>query len=438
MTDREHIVALDKRYLWHPYTPMAEYMRNGDPLVVTHARGARLFDADGRSYIDGNSSWWTALLGHQHPRLVQALTEQAQRLCHTSLAGVTHEPAARLAEELVQVAPEGLQRVFLSDDGSTAIEVAVKIALQYWQQRGAPSRRRFVALDDAFHGETLAAASLGGVEVFRKPFADVVMECLHVPPGADPESAFVELERLLSDDAQEVAALVVEPMVQGAGGMRIYDPRHLRRARQLTREHGVLLIADEVFTGYGRTGPMWACEHAGVVPDLLCTAKGFSGGILPMAATLVQSEVFEAFLGDADQALYYGHTFCGNPLGASVAREVLAIYRDERILEHAQPKAQRIREAFEGLAALPGIRNVRALGMVAAFDMPGGDGYLERSGWQVAQLARARGVYLRPLGNVVYVAPPLNIPASDLDELLGVTEECVRLVVEEGQAASPR
>lgn len=420
---REALVALDKRRVWHPYTPMQAYIEQGRPLVIERAQGARLYDLDGRSYIDGNSSWWTAVLGHGHPRLVGALERQARTLCHTALAGIVHENAAVLADELVQVAPPGLDRVFFSDDGSTSVEVALKLSLQFWSQNGRPERRRFIALDGAFHGDTLGATALGGVEVFRRPFASVLLDCVHVPSAADGfERAFAAIEALVERDRDHVAAVVLEPIVQGAAGMRIYDPEFLRRVRELTTRHDLLLVADEVFTGYGRTGPMWACEHAGVAPDLLCLAKGFTGGLLPMAATLVSARVFEGFLGPPERAFYYGHTFCGNPLGAAIAREVLAVFREEQVLEQAARKARRIAAFFEGVRGRPGVRATRALGMIGALDLEGEGGYLDRAGWRVVEAALERGAYLRPLGNVVYVAPPLNIPDADLEELLQIVD----------------
>ncbi len=425
--DPKRITSIDKARVWHPYTPMEQYIASTEPLVVTGAEGSRLVLADGRTLLDGNSSWWTALLGHRHPRLVRALREQAERFCHVALAGITHEPAALLAEELIQVAPPGLSRVFFSDDGSTAIEVALKLALQYWYQNGRPGRRRFVALDAAFHGETLGATALSGVEIFRRPFASVLLDCVRVPAEGH-ERAFEELERVLDADPDGIAAVVLEPIVQGAAGMRIYDAELLSRARAVTERHDVFLVLDEVFTGYGRTGPMWAADHAKIRPDIVCTAKGFSGGMLPMAATLVSERIFEGFLGDPERAFYYGHTFCGNPLGASVAREVLAIYRDERIVEGARPKSRKIARAFEALGDLPGVENPRHIGMIGALDLAGDSGYLARAGWAVYDEALRRGAYLRPMGNVVYVAPPLNIEDADLDELLSIVSESVRAV----------
>lgn len=431
MTRRERIVALDKRHVWHPYTPMQAYIEQTEPLVLERAAGSRLFDVDGRSYIDANASWWSAVLGHDHPRLRAALHAQIDAMAHVALAGIAHEPAAELAAALALRTP-GLPRVFYSDDGSTAVEVALKLCLQYWHQNGRPERTRFIALDGAFHGDTLGATGLGGVEVFRRPFASVVLDCLRVPFEADGyEQAFSVLESLLERHAGQIAGVVLEPVVQGAAGMRKYSPELLRRARALTRDKDVFLVLDEVFTGFGRTGPFWAFEHAGVQPDLLCTAKGLSGGLLPFAATLATERLFEGFLGSPERAFYYGHTFCGNPLGARVALEVLRVFEDEEILARAASKAERIAQTFTELSTLPGVARARSLGMIGALDLAGGSGYLESSGRRVCDEARRRGAYLRPLGNTVYVTPPLNIPDSDLDELLGIVEASVQTVLAE-------
>lgn len=424
----ERIVALDKQHVWHPYTEMRGYRERVSPLVVARAQGSRLYDADGRSYLDANGSWWSSTLGHGHPRLVEALRRQSEVLCHTALAGIAHEGASELAEALVRAAPTGLEHVFYSDDGSTAVEVAMKLALQYWAQNGRPERQRFLALDAAFHGETLGVTGLGGVEVFRAPFAGVVADALRILPPREPgslEAAVAELERVVAEHADTLAAVVFEPIIQGAAGMLVYDAEFLRAARRVCDAHDVFLVFDEVFSGYGRTGTFWACEHAGVAPDLLCTAKGFSGGMLPMAATLATPRIFDGFLGSPERAFYYGHTFCGNPLGAAVAREVLRVFDDERVLEGVVPRARRIARAFEEMRALPGVTGWRALGMMGALDLGGSADYLAQAGWRVYDEARARGAYLRPLGNVVYVTPSLNIPEDDLDELLAIVRESV-------------
>ena len=427
MNDPKQVLAWDKAHVWRPYTPMQEFLATGEPLVIESARGSRFVAADGREYIDGNASWWCSTLGHQHPRLLAALKAQADAFCHVPLAGLAHEPAAALAAELCQLAPAGLSKVFYSDDGSTAVEVALKLAWQYWAQNGRPRRTRFLALEGAFHGDTLAASSVSGIDVFRRPFGGVLVDCLRVPPGqAGHQQAFDVLAQLLSQHAEEVAAVIVEPLVQGAAGMRIYAPEYLRALREATRRHDTFLICDEVFTGYGRTGPFWASEHAGVAPDLLCTAKGFTAGMLPMAATLASARIFEGFLGSAERAFYYGHTFCGNPLGAALAREVLRVYRDERVLEGAAVRAARIAQAFERFAALPGVAATRSLGMIGALDLVGPQGYLQTRGKKLCARALELGVYLRPLGNTIYVAPSLNIPEPDLEQLLDVIATCLR------------
>ncbi len=428
--ERENIVALDKECLWHPYTAMDDYRKRIDPIVVKRASGVRLHDVDGSSYIDGNASWWTSTLGHNHPRVVAALKDQADKLCHAALAGITHAPAAELAARLSKIAPEGLDHVFFSDNGSTSVEVAMKQVIQFWAQNERPGRKAFVSLEGAFHGETLGVTALGGVEVFRKPFEGALLECHHVPSPGDPavgaEAAAEALAETVARHADRIAAVVLEPMVQGASGMRIYDAEYLRRAREICDAHDTFLIFDEVFTGYGRTGPMWAADHAGVAPDVLCMAKGFVGGTLPMAATISSSRIFEGFLGENDRAFYYGHTFCGNPLGAAVALAVLDVFEEERVIDQAKGKAEKIARTFRELGRLPHVERVRTLGMIGALDLAGASGYLAEAGWRVFEEARRRGAYLRPLGNVVYVTPSVNIPDEDLEELLDILGESVR------------
>jgi adenosylmethionine-8-amino-7-oxononanoate aminotransferase len=425
---RADIVRLDKAHVWHPYTPVDTWEKT-EPIVVARAAGACLFDADGTRYLDGNASWWVAALGHGHPRIQRALREQAETLAHCALAGIAHEPAAALAAELVAIAPPGLTRVFYSDDGSTAIEVAIKIALQTWQHRGAPRKTRFVALDGAFHGDTLGASSLGGVEVFRRPFASVLFECLRVPFTEDGayERTFEALAELITQQSDTIAAVVLEPLVQGAAGMRMYDARFLRAMRDVTQAHDVLLVVDEVFAGYGRTGTMFACEQAGITPDVMCIGKAMSA-IVPMAATLVTDAIYDSYRGGTDRALWYGHTFCGNPMGAALAREVLAIYKDEDVLEQVRTKAPRIANAMSRLRERPGVARVRSLGMIGAADLGNSTGYLGQLGWRVYEEAKKRGAYLRPLGDTVYVCPPLTIAEAELGELLDILEACVHTV----------
>jgi adenosylmethionine-8-amino-7-oxononanoate aminotransferase len=426
--DRDAIVRLDKAHVWHPYTPMDAW-QSVDPIVVARAEGSWLEDIDGHRYIDGNSSWYVATLGHGHPRLLRAFESQARSLAHCSLAGIAHEPSARLAEELLAIAPAGLARVFYVDDGSTAIDAAVKMCAQGWRQLGFPHKQRFIALDGAFHGDTVGATSLGGVDVFRRPYAGVTFECVHArfPEASAYDKALSAIGRIVREGSATIAAIFVEPIVQGAAGMRIYAADFLRELRTLCDRHDVWLVADEVFSGYGRTGPMWACEHAGITPDLMCIGKAFSA-IVPMAAVLASDRVFSAFGGGRDRAFLHGHTFCGNPIGAALAREVLAIYRDERVLDQVAKKAPVIARAFERLGAAPGVERVRFIGMIGAADLSDGgrEGYLGEVGWRVYEEARRRGAYLRPLGSTVYVCPPLTISEDDLERLLAILDESVR------------
>lgn len=398
-----------------------------EPLVVVGAEGPYLISETGERVLDGSGAWWCMNLGHGHPRLRRALTEQAQKLMHCSAAGTLHEGAVRLAEELVEIAPSGLSRVFYSDDGSTAVEVGLKMAYQYWQQNGRASRRRFLALPDAYHGDTFGAMSVGGVEAFHGVFSGLFFEVFRPPspaPGEGLEAAVEALIEELTRSPETVAGVIVEPMVQGAAGMRMWPAELLRALHDATRRADTFLLADEVFTGFGRTGPMWACDHAGVTPDILCAAKGLSGGMLPFSATLATERVYEGFSGDKTRALMHGHTFYGNPLGVAVAREVLAIYREEGVLENAALRAEQLRQGFLAMAGLAGVRRVRSLGMVAAADL-GEGGYLGERGWAVSREARRLGVQLRPLGDTIYVVPPLNITPDDLATLVEATHEAI-------------
>lgn len=424
---RADVVALERRHVWPPYTSSERHERQ-EPLVIVGGQGPWIEDADGRRLLDGNASWWTVTLGHQHPRLRAALARQAEQLMHVAAGGITHAPVALLAQELAAVAPPGLSRIHFSDDGSTAVEVAIKAAFQYWQQNGRPSRTRFLVLSNAYHGDTIGAASLAAVEEFSRIFAPLLFEVIRAPhPDASWDAVVEHVEKQLDRHADQIAGVVVEPLIQGASGMRMHPPEVLRRIREATSKVDTFLIADEVFTGYGRTGAMWACELAGVVPDLLCTAKGFTAGVLPMAATLASERVYDGFRGGAERALMHGHTFCGNPLGAAVAREVLAIYRDEDILGQVRAKAPIIERAFERIAAIQGVRRVRTLGMVGAADL-GDDGYRGQLGWRVFEAALERGAFLRPLGDTVYVTPALNIEITDLERLLAILEDAIGAV----------
>ena len=433
MSSDDELIALDRAHIWRPYTSREDH-ETRDLFVVERAQGPWLIAPDGRRVLDASGSWWCNNLGHGHPRLRAAIAEQSERLMHCTFAAATHEPATRLAAELVEVAPRGLERVFYSDDGSTSVEVALKIAFQYWQQNGRPKRRRFLSLPGAYHGDTLGAMSVGDLDeftaVFRPLFFDVQRPADAV--GHRWEPVFDELIAMLHRQSDVIAAVIVEPVVQGAAGMRMYPPELLAALREETERVDTFLIADEVFTGFGRTGPMWASDHAGITPDLLCTAKGLSGGMLPFAATLTTGRVYEGFGGDKSRALMHGHTFYGHPIGAAVAREVLAIYRDDDILAAAAPKADALAEGIRVMSEIPGVTAPRSLGMCAAFEV-GAAGYMGATGWQISDVALELGAHLRPLGNTVYVVPPLNIERDELERLLDIVRESTERVLRSAQ-----
>src|SRR5919112_2027697 len=330
------LVAADHAHLWHPFTQQQGWVEE-EPLIVDRAEGTDLIDVNGRRYIDGVSSLWCNVHGHGHPRIDAALRDQLGRVAHSTMLGLSHRPGIELAQRLVELAPPGLRRVFYSDSGSTATEIALKMAFQYWQQRGEARRTKFVALRMGYHGDTIGSVSVGGIDLFHSLYRPLLFDTLHAEPG---DAA--DMERLLSEHRGEVAAVIMEPLVQGAAGMLVHPDGYLREVRELCDRHGVLLILDEVATGLGRTGRMFACEHEDVAPDLLCLAKGITGGYLPLAATLASERVYNGFLGRFDEfrTFFHGHTYTGNPLACAAALATLAVFEEERTLDHLQRKVE--------------------------------------------------------------------------------------------------
>ena len=428
----EDLIAIDRAHVWRPYTSHDDHAGR-DLLVVRGAEGPWLIDEQGRRVFDGSGSWWCNNLGHQNPRIVAALTEQARSLLHCTFAGVAHEQATLLAKELVDVAPTPIARAFFSDNGSTAVEVGLKMAFQFWQQNGGPNKKKFIALPGAYHGDTFGAMSVSGVDAFNDVFSPLRFEVVHAPEpeGTDWGATFDAINVLLKTEPDSIAAVVVEPLVQGAAGMRMYDPKFLAALREATVAADTFLIADEVFTGFGRTGTMWASDQANVCPDIMCVAKGLSGGALPFSATLTTERVYDGFSGDKARALMHGHTFCGNPLGARVAREVLAIYRDEQIIERSQPLGEALSRGIDNIGAIDGVHGARSLGMVAACDV-GPTGYHGLIGWEIYEAALQRGAHIRPLGNTVYLIPPLTITQTELSDLLSITHDAIEAVLKKG------
>jgi adenosylmethionine---8-amino-7-oxononanoate aminotransferase len=413
---------LDHRHLWHPFTQMRDWVSE-DPVMIERAEGTELIDDEGRRYIDGVSSLWCNVHGHRHPLIDQAVRDQLKRVAHSTMLGLSHPGAAELASRLVEIAPPGLSRVFYSDSGSSAVEVALKMAFQYWQQRGGQHVRRtsFLCLGDAYHGDTLGSMSVGGIDLFRGAYGPLLFEAHTAEPGDVDEIA-----RLLSLHEEELAAVVLEPLIQGAAGIRLHPPGYLRRVRELTERHGILLICDEVATGFGRTGTMFACEQERVSPDFLCLGKGLTGGYMPLAATLTTERIYEGFLGAHEdfRTFFHGHTYTGNPLACAAALGSLDAFELERTLLRLQPKIRLLAELLEDVEAMPEVAEVRHCGLMAGIDLGEHDPAL-RMGHRVTLEARLRGAIVRPLGDTVVLMPPLTISKADLRRLVAIAAEAI-------------
>jgi adenosylmethionine---8-amino-7-oxononanoate aminotransferase len=416
------LAAADRSFLWHPFTQQRDWSEE-EPVIVDRAEGTTLVDTEGRCYIDGVSSLWCNVHGHRHPAIDAAVRAQLDRVAHSTMLGLTHPPAIELARRLVDVAPPGLSRVFYSDSGSTAAEIALKMAFQYWQQRGETGRTRFLALSDAYHGDTIGSVSVGGIDLFHSLYRPLLFDALKAEPG-DIE----DMARLLIEHQGEVAAVIMEPLVQGAAGMLVHPPGYLRQVRELCDRHDVLLILDEVATGLGRTGRMFACEHEGVAPDLLCLAKGLTGGYLPLAATLATERIYDGFLGEFEElrTFFHGHTYTGNPLACAAAIATLDLFETERTLDHLGPKMDLLARLLESVEAQPEVTEVRRCGFMVGIELA--DHPLEaRMGHQVTLEARRRGAIIRPLGDTIILMPPLAISTGELERLVSITTEAIEV-----------
>jgi len=440
--DRETLVRWDRDHLWHPFTQMQAF-RQEEPLIVSRGEGVYLYDLEGRCYLDGVSSLWANLHGHRRRELDEALRAQLEQVAHSTLLGLAHPAAIVLARRLTELAPPGLTKVFFSDDGSTAVEVALKLAFQYWRNRGRNDKRLFLKLANAYHGDTLGAVSVGGIPLFHEIYRPLLFDTLEAPApycyrcrhreDCDLQCLAV-LEEQVAAHQQELAAVIIEPLMQGAAGMIPQPPGYLARVREATRRHGVLLIADEVATGFGRTGRMFACEHENVSPDLLCLAKGLTGGYLPLAATLASDDLYQAFLGDYTEfkAFFHGHTYTGNPLAAAVGLASLDIFVRDRVLEGLAAKIERLSTHLDDMAGHPHVGDVRQRGLMVGLELVQDQAAREpfpaarRVGHRVILEARKLGAILRPLGDTIVLMPPLSITLAELDELCRITFEAIR------------
>ncbi len=439
-TAAEKLAEKDKRHVWHPFTQMRDWEKD-NILIIERGEGVYLVDVEGRRYLDGVSSLWCNVHGHRVDAIDQAIRAQLDKIAHSTFLGLSNVPAIELAEKLAGLAPKGLTRVFYSDSGSEAAEIALKMAYQFWQQSGFPRKKKFIKLTQSYHGDTLGSVSVGGIELFHQIYEPLLFETFSVEspyqyrwPGAGKpelagEASLAQLESILQKHHEEIVAFVMEPLMQGAAGMISQPEGYISRARELTKKYNVLLIFDEVATGFGRTGKMFASEHENVTPDLMAVAKGLTGGYLPLAVTFATEEIYRAFLGEYEEfkTFFHGHTFTANPLACAAALANLEIFEKQRVIEGLQPKIERLTKRLKSFYEIPAVGDVRQKGFMAGIELvknrASKESYTpkEKIGMRVVERARQKGVIIRPLGPVIVLMPPLAISLEELDELLNVT-----------------
>lgn len=440
----QRLIELDRAYLWHPFTQMKEWCET-EPIIIVEGKDCFIKDIRGRWYLDGVSSLWVNIHGHNRKEINDAIKQQLDLIAHSTLLGLANVPSILLAERLVRLVPDGLKKVFYSDDGSTSVEVAIKMAFQYWVHMGQ-KRTAFLSLNNAYHGDTLGAVSVGGIDIFHSTFKPLLFKTYRVPSPycyrcdlgyTYPQCRMAcldAMEEILSRHSEEIAALIIEPLIQAAGGMITSPPGYLKGVRELCTKYNVLMIADEVATGFGRTGRFFAVEHEDVRPDIMCLSKGITGGYLPLAATIATEEIFNAFLGRFEdlKTFFHGHSYTGNQLASSAALACLDIFEKEKTLEALQPKIKFLRERLDRMEALEHVGEARSCGFIAGIELVKDKktkepyAYGEKAGWKVAYRAREKGVFIRPLGNVVVLMPPLSISMENLERFLDIIEESIR------------
>jgi len=447
----ESLRKKDRETIWHPFTQMADWEKD-TPLIIERAEGNTLIDTDGRRYFDGVSSLWVNLFGHRRSEIDAAIRSQLDRLAHSTFLGLSHVPAIELAERLLAAAPKGFDRVFYSDNGSTAMEIAIKMALQYWRQIGGGEKKQtFMTLTEAYHGDTIGAVSAGGIDLFHKIFQPLLFatrriptpHCYRCPYGMDRRSCALACATRMEEEVRqyrdELAAVIVEPLVQGAAGMLMMPGGYLARLREVTRECGVLLICDEVATGFGRTGTMFACEQEGVGPDIMAVAKGLTGGYLPLAVTLTSSEIYDAFLGRYEEfkAFFHGHSYTANPLGCAAALATLSIFETQNVLEHVALLSGVMSDELAKLAGCRWIGDIRQKGLMVGIEIVADRVTKEpfppelKVGQRVIRKAREKGIILRPLGDVIVLMPPLSSTEEELRHLVGSVGWAIESVLSE-------
>jgi adenosylmethionine-8-amino-7-oxononanoate aminotransferase len=443
------LIEWDHRYLWHPFTQMQEWEQE-EPLIIERGKGSYLIDSEGNKYLDGTSSIWVNLHGHRHPALDRALKKQIDKIAHSTLLGLSNPAAIELAQALITIAPKGLARVFYSDNGSTAVEVALKMAVQYWRQRHpeAGPKNSFLHLKLAYHGDTIGAVSVGNIELFHSRFKPLLFPTVEAEPPycyrcplnlAYPscQMACIDpIEQLLKNCHRDLAGFIIEPLIQAAAGMVIQPPGYLKRIRELCTRYDVLLIADEVATGFGRTGKMFACEHEGITPDLLAISKGLTGGYMPLAATVTTDEIYQAFLGTYEEfkSFFHGHSYTGNPLGCALALANLQVFRTEKTLSQLRPKITVLKNLLRPLGKLDHVGEIRQQGFMAGIELVQDSAtkapfpLAARIGHKVAMEARRRGLLLRPIGNVIILVPPLSTSLPELRRMVEILRKAIEAV----------
>lgn len=437
----------DKKYVWHPFTQMRDWERD-DIVVIKSARGCVLEDTKGRRYLDGVSSLWVNIHGHGKKEIDEAIRAQLKKIAHSTLLGLASAPSITLAEELVRIAPQGLEKVFYSDNGSTAVEAALKLAYQYWQQRGGKHRRRqaFIRFRNGYHGDTIGAVSVGGIGLFHDTYRPLLFPTIEGPsfycyrcdfgqePGSCGKECLASIEALMRRHRDSIAALIIEPIIQAAGGMIVAPRGHLKVIEALCRKYGILLIADEVAVGFGRTGKMFACEHEGVSPDVLVLSKGITGGYLPLAATLATRGIYDAFLAPyrMKKTFFHGHSYTGNALACAAAIANLKIFKEEKVLDRLQPKIDLLSRLLERFKGLPHVGDVRRKGFMAGIELVQSKksrkpyAFGARMGHRVCMRARKHGLLIRPLGDVIVIVPPLSISEAQLKRMIDTIYRCIR------------
>jgi adenosylmethionine-8-amino-7-oxononanoate aminotransferase len=443
------LVESDKKYLWHPFTQMKEWV-NEDPVIIERGKGIYLYDIRGNEYLDGNSSYWVNIHGHRKREIDEAIIRQIRKVAHSTLIGLTNVPAIELAERLTKITPEGLKRVFYSDNGSTAVEAGIKMAFQYWQQKGRDfkKKRRFIAFKNSYHGDTIGAVSVGGIDLFHSLFKPLLFEVIFAPPSycyrcpiekIYPECSLAcadELEKIVSENCNDVAALIIEPMVMMPGGIITAPEGFLKRVREICIKYNILMIADEVAVGFGRTGKMFACEHENVTPDILSLSKSLTGGYMPLAATITTEEIYEGFLGKYTdfRTFFHGHTYTGNPLACSAAIANLDLFEKEGIIDSLQEKIHFLKDNLIKFLDLDYVGDIRQCGLITGIEIVMDKNTKrpypleDRMGIMIAREARDRGLIIRPIGNVVILVPPLSSTKDEIHRMVEIIYEAVRII----------